>query len=54
MNKELEKWLEQAEEILGSLEKAQQLSGWKFIQAELTGAEEIGFDDSSWEKTEFL
>lgn len=51
MNKKLEKWLKQTEEILGSLEKAQQLSGWKFIQAELKRAEEIGFDDSSWEKT---
>lgn len=50
MNEKLEKWLRQAEEILGSLEKAQQLSGWKFIQAELKGSEEIGFDDSSWEK----
>ncbi len=52
MNKKLEKWLDQAKKILGSLEKAQQLSGWKFIQAEIEGAEEIGFDDSSWEKTE--
>ncbi len=51
MNKKLEKWLGQAEEIITSLEKAQQLSGWKFIQAELKRAEEIGFDDSSWEKT---
>jgi alpha-mannosidase len=51
VNKKLEKWLKQAEEILGSLEKAQQLSGRKFIQAELKRAEEIGFDDSSWEET---
>ena len=50
MNKKLETWLGQAEEILGSLEKAQQLSGWRFIQAELEGAKEIGFDDSSWEE----
>ncbi len=51
MKEKLEKWLRQAEEILGSLEKAQELSGWKFIQAELKRAEEIGFDDSSWEET---
>jgi len=51
LKEKLEKWLKQAEEILGSLEKAQELSGWKFIQAELKRAEEIGFDDSSWEET---
>ena len=51
MNEKLEKWLTQAEEIITSLEKAQQLGGWKFIQAELERAEEIGFDDSSWEET---
>lgn len=50
MNKELEKWLRQAEEILDSLEEAQRLGGWKFIQTELEGAEETGFNDSSWEK----
>ncbi len=51
VNKKLEKWLGQTKEILDNLEKAQKLSGWKFIQAELKKAEEIGFDDSSWEKT---
>ncbi len=50
VNIKLENWLKQAEEILGSLEEAQRLGGWRFIQAELEGAEEIGFDDSSWEK----
>lgn len=50
MKEKLDKWLKQAEEILTALEKVQQLSGWKCIQAELEGAEEVEFDDSSWEK----
>jgi len=52
MYKKLAMWSEQAIKVLSALEENQQLKKWKSIQAELEGAEKIGFDDSSWEKTE--
>ena len=50
MEEKLEKWIREAEEILSRLEKAQEITEWRFIQAKLEGAEKIGFEDSSWEK----
>lgn len=50
MEKKLEEWIRQAEEILGNLEKFQELREWRFKQGELRGAEKIEFDHSSWRK----
>ncbi len=33
-----------------TLKKAQELAEWRFMQAELEGAERIEFDGSSWKK----
>lgn len=52
MYKKLTMWSEQVTKVLRALQENQQLKEWKFIQAELEGAEKIGFDDSSWGKIE--
>ncbi len=45
MEAKLEKWTKQTKIILSNLEKAQELTDWKFMQTELKRAEEIEFEE---------
>lgn len=48
MKNHYECWSTEAEGILGSIERLQQIGDWRFLQGDPTGAQRADYDDDGW------